>query len=484
MSYRDPQQHIDTQTGQHFRNLQQDITNTVTKIAGAYDAEQAKKKLKMEADAKENARLYKVNTDTAIDLDSKLQVASKNNNMFNPENNRALSDVANTYADLNQLPKLTGEQKIWQTNVKTLPETIQKDLAFIGSYIIDVKAKSANAGEMNGFVTNQDPDGLTFTMGMANTLPGKRWFTIDNSKAGGSQITWHFKKDGGDGRVVSYTTDQLRQMQNTPGAEMIRTIPNESEDLQTMVGQGGFFKVVDGKVTKDLKDVYYENSKLETRSTTKNGVTTTETYKLADTPIMSKGLLTIAGSNIAGMTSTQQADFNNLLNKKIKLSDSGKAEGKTNKIYEEDLIPGSPLTEAQIDRLTQKYADYGLSLYVGYSEKIISKTETKIKDTKESTDTRFIDNLSIPLIKRKDGPSSEFSQPEAVDLDKLGFVIAKKGFRINASQKDTDGRNFKTITKGGKKSVDVYEGMTKQEVKDLLKQLETGENSPPDTREW
>jgi hypothetical protein len=56
MSYRNPQQVVDTQSAQHIANLQNVISGTIQKVGASYKADEDKRVAEEKAKAKERAK--------------------------------------------------------------------------------------------------------------------------------------------------------------------------------------------------------------------------------------------------------------------------------------------------------------------------------------------------------------------------------------------------------------------------------------------
>ena len=349
MSYRNPQQHIDKQSGQHIRNMQTNLSNTVSKLATEHKAGKEKKareaEAKRAADLKEMDRLTGIQTTRTVNAGTKLNAAFSDNNLWGAENNYVLGDIANEIGRLSTQTTLSPEQQIYLTNANGLAETARNDIGVMTAYVESLQKTNSLAGKQGGFVKDQDPDGLTWVMGMANSLPGKRWYTVDNSQAGGSQLTYHFQKEGG-GKTVSFSTRDLKEMQ-VAGTQPARIIPNQHAALTDVIKGSEVYKVVNGKITKELKDDYYENSVLEeSESFVKNGKTYVNRFKRIDRVAMKVSLLAKSKEAVAAMDTNDKISFNNFLNQEMGIKESV------------DLKYGEEITPEQLEALEKNYADF------------------------------------------------------------------------------------------------------------------------------
>jgi len=120
----------------------------------------------------------------------------------------------------------------------------------------------------------------------------------------------------------------------------------------------------------------------------------------------------------------------------------------------------------------------GDEIYVRTNEKFsdIKQDKDKKTDKKKAVDTSFIDQLDIQL--------SGESPGKAVDFTDLEKIIKEVGFRVNKVE-EVDGKREITITKsvkGADNSVTITEDMTPDQIKRLLKMVETG-SLPPKTKQ-
>ncbi len=133
MSYRNPKQFVDTQTAQHYRNLQ----NTMMGITEDYVREQ---KLKIAEEAKRAAEIQEKNEKIA-----KLQTQYENSvgkAWNNTTGERAdifakagskIKEAINIAGKFSTEPFLTSDQKNYRTNLESLNGAIKRDLINLNS---------------------------------------------------------------------------------------------------------------------------------------------------------------------------------------------------------------------------------------------------------------------------------------------------------------------------------------------------------------
>ena len=96
MSYRNPIQNVDTQTGQHYRNLIKSISATFGRVAGAYRQDQERINREVEKREKENERQAIQERNLAIKLAGDASAALKNGQtLFDKTNMGLLNNSVN-----------------------------------------------------------------------------------------------------------------------------------------------------------------------------------------------------------------------------------------------------------------------------------------------------------------------------------------------------------------------------------------------------
>jgi hypothetical protein len=371
MSYKNPQQVVDTQSGQHIRNLQKTIAGTAVDVIDTFSKEEKARKVKEEADNKEWDRLQKIQSDNEINAGN-IYNKSAQSNFFSLESTGvALNGQAGRFAELKAKTNLSPQEKVEFTNLTGLSGTLKDGMTTIGSQVATIKLDIANRGSQGGAARGQDIRGGKFAMGMSNEIPGKKWFDVDNSKEGGSQITYYFQEEGSDD-VISYTSQQLKDLENSSGASMYHKIPNQTKQIKTLVDEGNIWGVQDGSKVQSPREEYYKDG--ETYTKTVDGEIIT--YQKINKEKVLESLFLGAQGNVQGMSPNDQVSFNNYLNEQLDI------DKKNNLAY------GGKLEEKQVKELATKYARYASREKIGDSEIEISRVPApKEKETEVSGNT-------------------------------------------------------------------------------------------------
>ena len=264
MSYRNPKQFVDTQTAQHYRNLQ----NTMMGITEDYVREQ---KLKRAEEAKRVAEKIKENEEELrAQTEYQNEVGQAWNNAAGPrsyifsKSTPKLQEYINYAGKLSTKPQLSQQEKIIYQNTSTLPDTIKRNLTNASVFAEGHRAKQAKAGEMGGYSLENEPDQLAWADSfLGDGSKGEMSFDVDLTKFGGAETKYSYKnpKTGG---VYTITGSMLDKIANNPDLDVAVTIPDETTNMQNIANEFGK-TIVDGKATDEIKDVYYVNRPRKSR---------------------------------------------------------------------------------------------------------------------------------------------------------------------------------------------------------------------------
>jgi len=175
MSYRNPQQFIDTQTGQHYRNLIKNVTKTSDDLAKrivARNAEVAERNNKIisDADKKEQAILQQFGNVTA------------GNPTFNY--GEGFARYIDEYSDLNiavntgtsQNPQAARQR---MAEIENLPTTARQGLEGLIEMTDNFIEKANNRGRMGGLdLAGIETEDLKSFLILADQLKGNRSFEV------------------------------------------------------------------------------------------------------------------------------------------------------------------------------------------------------------------------------------------------------------------------------------------------------------------
>ena len=244
MSYRNPQQVLDTSTAKLYSDVSRSISAGMQSIDKAYKADQERIRKNQE----EIKSMVGKAQDQKILLDTTLQKAYEGGGTwFDQANKERLNSEANKVSFLMQKSIKTPEEMQMISNFMGLASTTTKDIGQFGALLENMQ-KDLNRGGREGGVSEwQDPERLIRAKGFAGLIPGaKITVETDISKTGGPINTYKFT-DPESGKEYSMTSTELRQMENTPGLGLYSTVPKFTPTLDEAI-----------KEAKKMKGLYTE----------------------------------------------------------------------------------------------------------------------------------------------------------------------------------------------------------------------------------
>lgn len=471
MSYRNPQQVIDTQTGQHFRNLQNVISSTFAGVAQNYKAEQDKlAKEQKEREAKNKA---------IVDFNQKQEDAMMSGVAKLKANNPTLDtssiyDMIDRYSDIKNaidLGTITDKEELRKmreqlAQIKSIPDGLNTSLVGFGSLTQDFTEYMAKAGKKGGLdLKSADPTLLNHLNVFLNKRKGERKFETQFDENGNMRTGIFLKssEDSDEGRF--YTKDELVSYMNgvTGG---LPTIPDDTEASEELVSNVFGVDPITKKRTMPTPDIV---DKVDVKQ--RDGSVKVE--EIINEEKLKEKLKPIALANVRSWGNAGIVSYYNNMLKQGEL-----LEGEDGKEIE-------VLTTENLDENTKKkiaglylnkfikdkgILNYGKTLEKDTTTKrpnIYSGSNNKSKE-KVEIDTSFIDEIDIQL--------SGSAPGKAVNFTDLEDKIKKVGFRVQ-KEEEVNGKKELTITKsvkGADNSVTITEDMTPDEIKRLLKLVETG----------
>ena len=241
-AYSNPQEVLDTQTGQYFQNLQSTITQTVSGIAQSYASKQAQLKKELEANKKEllanqlnvdegNLKLY-----AEIDKTSAGKKGVDFNSTFDP--------FVKEYGELNmslQTGSAPDRSKTLQrmAQIRSSITGAQEDIATIGSYGESFDKNSSNIGNMGGLSASNDPNMVMAYQVLSGKAKGTTSLKVDPDNP--SIRTWTVKGNV-NGKDFEQVIDgnQLKDASQQGGGPFVY-IPNTMDAMdQNKLSSGAY----------------------------------------------------------------------------------------------------------------------------------------------------------------------------------------------------------------------------------------------------
>lgn len=236
-AYSNPQAIIDTETGQHFENLQRSITEAFSGIASSYVNKQNEIKKKLEANKK---RLDEINNETeeyAFSLRTNVSKLSAKDDKLNisetfepliQEAVRLKSGLLNNTITGND--RQIAMQKLAEIN-NSVSGDFSKSLGDIAAYAEDVDQLLLKPiGSPGGLAEDMNPDDIRALRIMQGKLGGTKKATYKNGNP--SELVWEVYDDKG-ALVREYAASKLKKI-NDLGTEFIKMVPDRSANNESL----------------------------------------------------------------------------------------------------------------------------------------------------------------------------------------------------------------------------------------------------------
>lgn len=311
-AYSNPQEVLDTQTAQHFQNLQSTITQTVAGVTTSYAAKQAQLKKELEANKKE-LLANQLNVDEGnLKLYSEIDKASAGKQGV--DFHATFDPFVKEYGELNmslQTGAASDRSKTLQrmAQIRSSISGAQEDVATIGSYGASFDKNSSNIGNMGGLSASNDPKMVMAYQVLSGKAKGTTSLKVDPSNP--SIRTWVVKGNiGGQDFEQVIDGNQLKDANQQGGGPFVY-IPNTMDAMdQNKLNSGAY--VVDtkqdakGNTTRSLgliNDTYLGKEVLVDSPDKITGKTVKQVYRQVDKEKIKPLLAIESNKQAAGMLS-------------------------------------------------------------------------------------------------------------------------------------------------------------------------------------
>jgi len=472
MSYRNPEQFVDKQSGQAYVDL-------IKTSIGVGDAMAKRAREKAKANEKENLRLIKEREQAVLNL--RTEFAKRSGDNFNADDWEPMVQRYDIIQQKIDNGTATAQEKQEQAEILALPYTAKS----LGENMLDnteeITSSISNVGKMGGFdAKGSSPEGLKNAQTFLGQLKGTNNLTFVDGEAAFDI----------NGKV--YTESSVREYLNRDlGANILgRIIPNEGPNFENahefslMPDPGGSTdpkkRVINPayltgiqKREEDNGDItYYRTPNFDLLRQPGNPVG-------SELRANAKSLLDMPGNSAVSLwNNTLQVD-------------------KTKEvIWDYDEI----LTDKQKEDFVEAYVDYGLGANY-FTQEIIEReekaprsrelTEAELRArTKESEkagqekiNVQVIDELEIPTISDpiRDRFTMAGVKPK-IDFKATNELLRNKGFETSMAVTDDEGKitviKVESGLSGKNRVVQITQDTDADTIKDLLKQVVTGKRPP------
>ncbi len=359
MSYRNPQQVVDTQSGQAFADLQKTISGTFAGVASAYKKEQDEEAARLKKIAEENkkaAQYYQRKEDQVTESLAKLKAKNPALNIGDE-----FTGIVDRYSDIMSMiqngtitdPKEIAKLRSEAAGILALPDQVRTSIESFSASSIDLEKVLKQKGNMGGYDLYSNPELLKDLQVFLDQRPGERKIKINN-KDGVYSASIEITSEGG--KPNNYSLDVLESFLSG-NAKMINTVPDETTHLDRM-SNTYIFDVNESDKSRSIKDAVLGSVKYKTDI--KGNIVA---YKEVDkSKVKTKDFMADVESNINAMDNQGKVAFyNNILAKK----------NVRGEISEEDMATSENVeTDEFKNKFKEAYANYFIDRQP--KEKIIS----------------------------------------------------------------------------------------------------------------
>jgi hypothetical protein len=431
MSYRNPKQFIDTQSGQHYRNLINSVVKTGDDLAKDI--------------IKQNAEVAKRNNDIITGAEKReQQILSRFGNVTagNPSFNfgEGFEYYINQYSDLN-IAVDTGKSenpvaaRRRMAEIEQLPVMAKDGLAGLIEMTEDLIEKADKRGQMGGLdlasivSDGENTSDLEALLIMADQLRGARSFNIveENGKLVPAYVLGN--------RQYTYTQIQ-NYLAGPESGGVFNSIPDETKSY-TEAAKLAMVPDPNDPQKQILNPKYYENQPVQTRVDDKGN---TIQFKQINTEML-KGepIGQTLRADAASLSNTDKISFyNNIL--------------ATDRQFEY----GKLLNKEEEQMFIDAYVDYGLNNYVQQQHQV-----GFIKAPEEPTKTEVEYQEKLENLEERIQASDLFSLEETIKLARgLGIKQLDEVF-----ESEDEGAKLDTIKVGGR---EITKDMTPAQKKKII----------------
>ena len=272
MSYRNPQQYVDTTTAKSFQNLQQTIAGSFAGVAQSYAQAAEKRRKENEKKEEENKKTIKSINKEVSNLRRTLNITDDKYKdtdwaeIYNP--------LIKEFEDLsNSIEFGTSENpsadRIRRDEIYASVAGLENSIANVASYVDGMDDKIMNADKQGGLYTGMDSNVFKGLSIFAQKLPGKRQprFVDGNVK----KLVWDVY-DENDNLIQTFDAEKLQRI-GTDLDELVITIPNQSKINKTSKTEiATVFPTNDnGEYKGGIKPSYLDEGKIIDKQVAANG---------------------------------------------------------------------------------------------------------------------------------------------------------------------------------------------------------------------
>jgi len=348
MSYRNPQQVVDTQSAQHIANLQNVISGTIQKVGASYKADEDKRVAEEKAKAKERAKRIDGYIKTEQRVWTSTEKTTQNNKSLTYE---GLDTRIDEYSDISDkidsgllYGKELADARAYQRDILSLPGRIKNVTELYTEGVVGYDKAIRNQGGQGGVDMYSDSAVENLAVWQDKAPGTRKIFLNKNEKSGRLEVNLSITPEGGKERI--YTESQLQQMSKNGGPMPL--IPDETKDFEEAKAQ--YFYKIDNTTNKPVhRDGILGEEESREIKNDKGVVTAIQYYR----PV-NKEKAKLASRAMAKLNVESMEPFNGAMFANNVLGFGGTKDQVTEKNYEEKW---PEITDAYNDYLVNNYID-------------------------------------------------------------------------------------------------------------------------------
>jgi len=281
-AYSNPQIVVDTQSGQHWRNLQENITRTMERVGDSF-AQAAKRNREYGEIAEKNTKSIQTITST-LDISNPAFNISEAAKPLIDKYNQLQNDIA-----FGRSKDVTSDREACRKMEDMITEA-GSGIGNLASFAGKTKEWLKNQNKVNGMAPNNDPNAVNFAGILSNNTPGKVevFFDLENYKTVFNAYESEGKDEKGDSKYkgeafLSLPTDKLKSYLDNNGG--IKLIPAITPTLDSLKNNPTMFDNK-GNLNEDFYKQDYREVSRNDKSLITNNKADRETYIVEQQPIL------------------------------------------------------------------------------------------------------------------------------------------------------------------------------------------------------
>lgn len=493
-AYENPQAVVDTQSGAIWAKAISNIGQITAQTIQNRQAALSKRALEDQKANDRNIKWITEETDKFLKavVQSGIKDPSYKEAAFFAISKRGDAKMLMERGNRKQKAEGRAQYNLWSTRLTELVQAGNLSKDAVENFKKDYIEGHSNVNTPGGMSTTgyNEQQSNQFILG----LPAYAGFSKNSTR------TWGFDEENDWNLTINLNSDNISSRKDKDGNAMY---PNgiKANPLSLFTYDPGTIDNLDSSILKtyedqgiydpkkgEINDNYLDLSKTTSRKTENNQ------YEYSFTPINNAA---IEGST-SNFIAAKAASYLKFVDKANNLWETTLAQGRNIidpstgkqkypdgfKLRLSEDNPGSAFDEESDDIFTQSMAQYAWDLLPkgkeGTLKKItpekptVAETKAAEKASKNRVSLEIIDKIEIPTTQQV-GPAEEGGQ--LLDMNALEKAVAPYGFNVKSALEvgGTGGFTLSKNVDGADRTVTIFETMSQEQIKDLMKFIETGQ---------